>query len=111
MLINDLRIGIKYCGHCNPQREGQDIVQDLLRVLPGLRIVSTADSEFDAILVVNACPVGCASLPVSQMPWINIAVNQVRNWLIPKNHPANELLNVLFYLGYELVNTEHNAYD
>lgn len=98
-------VGVKYCGHCNPQKNGESIIEDLLHVFPELVVASWSEPKCDVILIISACPVGCASPPKTDKAWINVAMNQVRNWFVPQNHPAQQLLNAFKILGYEFVST------
>ena len=57
-----VKIGIKYCGGCNPCYERTDIVQTLARNMPEAEIVAAAPGcEVDHVAVICGCTRACAA--------------------------------------------------
>ena len=56
-----LKVGIKYCGGCNPSYERVEMVQQVQSVLKDRFIFSVSDQEdSDIMLLVCGCPRACA---------------------------------------------------
>ena len=56
-----MKIGIKYCGGCNPRYDRTNIAQRLREDLPESEIVSAApEREMDYVVVVCGCKSACA---------------------------------------------------
>lgn len=58
-----MRIAVKYCGGCNPSVDRTELVGKLAVLLarerPDCRLVTLRENEYDAVLLVNGCPVAC----------------------------------------------------
>ena len=58
-----MKIAVKYCGGCNPSIDRANLVGQLAMLLaeaqPEWKLVPLSESEYDAVLLVNGCPVGC----------------------------------------------------
>jgi hypothetical protein len=55
------RIGIKYCGGCNPSYDRVSRIARLASALKDyLQLVSYDAPSLDLLLIVNGCPKGCA---------------------------------------------------
>ena len=58
-----IKIGVKYCGGCNPNYDRVELVEDLKRRLGGKVKFVPPDSEgVDLILAVEGCETACADL-------------------------------------------------
>lgn len=56
-----MKIGIKYCGGCNPRYDRTDIVRRLRGDMPGAEIVSAVPgAELDYAVIVCGCTSACA---------------------------------------------------
>jgi len=64
------KIGVKFCGNCNPQIDGPELVKELQRLNTDLLFTSYKDEGIDVLLIVSACPVDCASRPYFQGPTV-----------------------------------------
>lgn len=82
-----LRIGVKYCGHCNPEVEGPELVAQILALAPEFTVVNWEEDK-DILLVISGCAIDCVSQPAFQGPVINVAGRFVERWFI---HPLEEL--------------------
>ena len=57
-----MKIGIKYCGGCNPDYDRDKIVSEVKKYLPDDISYIRADSEnVDAVLVLHGCQRACTS--------------------------------------------------
>jgi hypothetical protein len=57
------RVGVKYCGGCNPHYDRVSVVEDL-RTRLGRQIewVSPEDGDLDLVLAIEGCQTACADL-------------------------------------------------
>ena len=57
------KLAVKYCGGCNPSIDRTEFVGKLAVWLAernaGWKLVTMKENDFDAVLLVNGCPVGC----------------------------------------------------
>ena len=56
-------LAVKYCGGCNPSIDRTELVGKLAVLLADRnadwKLVTLKDNAYDAIILVNGCPVGC----------------------------------------------------
>ncbi|MGB3974245.1 MAG: hypothetical protein WBL58_08825 [Peptococcia bacterium] len=57
------KIGVKYCGNCNPHLDGPEFVKELQRLNPDLLFVSYNAEDKDLLLIVSSCQADCATRP------------------------------------------------
>lgn len=57
-----IRIGVKYCGGCNPTYDRVALVKTIKENLSGLIEVAGADNGVDLVLAVHGCVTACADL-------------------------------------------------
>ena len=58
-----MKIGVKYCGGCNPQYDRVEVVEALQKRLEGkAAFVSRDDDGIDLILAVEGCETACVDL-------------------------------------------------
>ena len=58
-----LKLGIKYCGGCNPYYDRVALVKRIERRLQGqVEFVSAANDDVDLVLAVEGCNTSCADL-------------------------------------------------
>lgn len=97
-----LTVGVKYCGHCNPQKDGPALVRNLQDRLPEMEVVCWYDLTYDVLLVVGACPSNCVTPPAFNGPRIEIAAGEIRSLRIPPGNPALQLLKACLEEGLGL---------
>ena len=56
-----MKIGLKYCGGCNPRFERASIAALLRRDFPGAEIVSVLHDPAEISVIICGCPSACAS--------------------------------------------------
>jgi len=59
----EAKIGVKYCGNCNPQLNGPELVQELRKLNPALNFTNYSDEGIDLLLIVSGCSADCATRP------------------------------------------------
>ena len=80
-----MRIGVKYCGGCNPRYDRQEALEEIKRAVPDAQYVGVMDEGiYDVLLVLGGCPNCCADIePYSFLSLISVwapsQVNQAIN--------------------------------
>jgi hypothetical protein len=88
------RIGVKFCGGCNPQIERSEFVERLRDELPD-DLQPTADQSGDKWnlgILVCGCPVACADRPEVRdlaQSWIVVGGPMVEQKAVPEKELAN----------------------
>ena len=73
MIVKMLKVGIKYCGGCNPDYDRVALVKQLESCLQGkVEFVSPENDHVDFVLVVEGCKTCCADLSSFQGKTIHI---------------------------------------
>lgn len=58
------KIGLKYCGNCNPHIDSPAIINYLKKHSKGeWEFVSWTDPDYSLLLIMSGCPVDCATRP------------------------------------------------
>ena len=58
-----LKIGIKYCGGCNPDYDRVALVKVVQKALQGrVKFTPSLEENFDLVLVMQGCKTACADL-------------------------------------------------
>lgn len=58
-----VRIGIKFCGGCNPEFDRGSMANRIVEVLKGkAKVVSLQEGEVDCVIAIQGCPTACADL-------------------------------------------------
>lgn len=57
------KIGVKYCGHCNPYLDGPDLIKELQRLNLDLIFTTYDAGNIDLLLIISACQADCATRP------------------------------------------------
>ncbi|MBP1694957.1 MAG: hypothetical protein H6Q41_145 [Deltaproteobacteria bacterium] len=83
------KIGIKYCGGCNPTYERVEMVERVqFRMRDRFLFLSHDQQERDGLILINGCPRSCASRNLNHIeaPHLSIAgesdFENLVNWLI-----------------------------
>ncbi|WP_421071329.1 hypothetical protein [Pelotomaculum propionicicum] len=98
-MTRKLRVGVKYCGHCNPYIDGPALVHNLEQLVQNVELVSWDNPTYDVLLMVSACMSACLSRPSFNGPWIEIVVNEIRKYQVTDGSPAELFLKVLLDEG------------
>lgn len=57
-----VKIGVKFCGNCNPYIDTVQLLEELKNSYKDIKYVNW-DEEYSLLLILNSCPVGCATHP------------------------------------------------
>lgn len=66
------KIGIKFCGHCNPYVDGQSIIREISLLRNRFEFVRWEDPDIKVLLIFSACESNCVDAPEFSGPIINI---------------------------------------
>jgi hypothetical protein len=83
-MITKYRIGLKYCGGCNPHYDRVQAVSYLReRLKDRIELVSYEDPDIEGVLVIAGCPTACVDLsPFRGRPvWVVTSRQQVEDFL------------------------------
>lgn len=86
-----MRIGVKYCGGCNPRYDRRVAFDEIKKAVPNAQYMSAEDEGiYDVLLVFAGCPNSCADIEqYSFLSYISVwAPSQV-------NQAVNALKSVL----------------
>ncbi|MFZ5753641.1 MAG: hypothetical protein ACOY3J_05330 [Bacillota bacterium] len=95
------KIGIKYCGNCNPHIDSPAIINYLKEHSKGeWEFVSWNDNEMALLIIMSGCPADCATRPDFQGKVISVS------GLYVDLHPVEEkvLKETLLKKVYETLN-------
>jgi hypothetical protein len=83
-----VKIGVKYCGGCNPHYERVEMVQQVQSAVKGRFLLLRHDhQDLDGLIVVNGCLRACGikDLKLREVPYYSIAekgdVDNLMDWL------------------------------
>lgn len=94
-----MRVGIKFCGNCNPVLD----TVELARALAGaseIEFVHWEGFEYDALLILSGCAVDCASRPDFRGPTVIVAGNHINR--VPR--PLEDLLDGILVALNQAIN-------
>lgn len=96
-----IKIGLKYCGNCNPHINSPEIIRTLHNLLPpGYLIIPWAEGDYRVLLVLSGCPVDCAERPRFTGPQISVTGRYVDlQETAEKNIPEALLSRILHCVG------------
>ena len=61
-----LKVGVKFCGNCNPHVSTGDIyrkIKDKVKNMDGFHLVPKDTPGLDVLIVLSGCPADCAERP------------------------------------------------
>ncbi len=87
-----MKIGIKYCGGCNPVINRKRLVKQVMQQLPDDVSYEYFDfNDCDVVLVVNGCSIACAEVP-SGKDIIMVAGPTIDGWEYPEDKLADKVI-------------------
>lgn len=89
-----MRVGLKYCGHCNPLVDTAAVLAEIKQALPEATFVSW-EEEKEALLVLCGCPVACASIPPFAGPVVVVGGDALGGRSLKKEELAREVARAL----------------
>jgi len=72
-----MTVGVKFCGNCNPQFDAERLLKTVEAGAPELDFVHWDGQAYGVLLVVNSCPVGCATIPEHSVPMVMVTSDAV----------------------------------
>jgi len=79
------KVGLKYCGNCNPRVNGRQIITDLQLILGDTcNFVPWNETDLDLLLIISGCTVDCATRPDCHAPTIVVAASYINHVLVCK---------------------------
>ena len=93
-----MRIGVKFCGNCNPRLDMPELFKSLAAEVKAeeLNFVRWDDSDgYEVLLVLNSCQVGCATLPEFTGTCIIVTNESVQNWPVREEDLPAAILNAI----------------
>ncbi|MBZ4653411.1 MAG: hypothetical protein JG781_750 [Peptococcaceae bacterium] len=100
-----VKIGIKYCGNCNPHINSSAIINYLKEKTKGdYELVPWNEQDLSLLIIMSGCPADCATRPNYQGPVITVG------GLTIDLHPVEEkdLKETLLRKIYETLNKTEN---
>ena len=95
------KVAVKYCGGCNPAIERTDLVGRLALLLAeeeiDCKLVTLRESDYDAVLLINGCAVGCIQKQFRNetRPIILVAGESVQRGKVAEAELPAKLIEVL----------------
>lgn len=80
-----LRIGVKFCGNCNPRISGRSLLDQVKASMPEALWLPADSPEKDVLLIISGCTVDCATRPDWKGPTVMAAGETVDNISYPNN--------------------------
>lgn len=90
-----MKVGVKFCGNCNPYIDTPAVLQELAAKAPDLEFVHWEQPDYEVLLILNACPVGCSSRPSFLGPQVVVAGDCVDYWPVAENELLPRILRAL----------------
>ncbi len=79
-----MRVGVKFCGNCNPLVDMGAVLRQLTTPSGDVRFVSWSEDDYVALLVLNGCSRDCASRPAFAGPVIVATDTTVDRWPVDR---------------------------
>jgi hypothetical protein len=90
-----MKVGVKFCGGCNPYVDTQAVLGSLVSQAPDLEFVHWEEPDCEVLLILNACPVGCSSRPSFLGPQVIVASDAVNYWPVGETELLPRILRAL----------------
>jgi hypothetical protein len=90
-----MKIGVKFCGHCNPQADMPALLETLAKAEPCLDFGRWELPGYEVLLVLNACSAGCATKPTFDGTVLWVTPASVNDCPIEKGELCTTILQKL----------------
>ena len=68
-MSREVKVGLRYCGGCNPRYDRVALVKELQQSLPGIRFeLADADADHAAVVLVCGCTAQCVGISDLTLP-------------------------------------------
>lgn len=83
----ELKVAVKFCGHCNPQMDMFELYRALLGKCEKTEFCFfSQDSCADLLLVLNACSSQCAACPPFSGQTVIVSPEEIDHWPVSSEH-------------------------
>jgi hypothetical protein len=93
------KLAVKFCGNCNPQISGGEILKEIkeraVSIVPASEFVSWESPEADVLVIISGCPVDCAARPQGRVQKIVVAGESVNSVFCDANEISTRVLDLL----------------
>ncbi len=91
-----MRIGVKFCGNCNPRLDTPELVRLLATESGELEFVRWDDRNgYAVLLVLNSCQIGCATFPNFAGPCIVVTNECVQHYPVREADMPAAIVNAI----------------
>lgn len=87
------KIGIKFCGNCNPQINTVQLLQELKNHYNNVEFVKWDELEYDLLIILSSCSVGCATHPNFMGTKIILNSNSINYETVSLEELFDEVIN------------------
>lgn len=94
-----MRVGVKFCGNCNPYIDMPALVGDMAAQAAGVTFVRWEDAGYDVLLVLSSCGCDCATRPPFAGPVIIATSEAVDRWPVAAEELPAAILATLKRYG------------
>jgi len=75
-----VKVGVKFCGNCNPRVDMPALLRDLAGRAEGITFVRWDEAGYDVLLVLSGCARDCATRPPFAGPVVVATSESVDRW-------------------------------
>lgn len=90
-----MKVGVKFCGNCNPHIDMPGLFRDLATRSPAPSFVRWDAEEYDVLLVLSGCPVDCTTRPPFAGPVVVVTNESIDRWPVPERELPAAILAAL----------------
>jgi hypothetical protein len=90
-----MRVGVKFCGSCNPMINTGALLRDLKARSDSVEFVGWADEGYDVLLILSGCEKDCATRPPFTGPLVVATNAGVNRWPVPASDIPSAILAAL----------------
>jgi len=91
-----VKIGVKFCGHCNAHMDMKQLLDQLRVRLPREEFCYfSQEPDVDVLLIMHACPVECADVSGFSGRIVHVSPYGVNHWPVPHDRLLDETVRTL----------------
>lgn len=94
-----MRVGVKFCGNCNPSVDMPALVRELAARAEGVTFVRWDDESYELLLILSACRCDCATRPPFAGPVVVATSEAVDLWPVAEDILPDAILAALKRYG------------
>lgn len=96
-----INIGVKFCGNCNPHINTVKLLDDVKNYYNDIRFVKWDEEDYDLLIILNSCPVGCATHPKFSGNKIIINNDSINCKPFSNEELFNEIIKIINMLKFK----------